>query len=65
MTSQFWPAFAVPVRPRTGSKRTDRLNDLESRMNAFLAEKERSGGSEIIDRVKASREEVRGARTRP
>jgi len=65
MTTHFWPAFAVPVRPRSGSKRTDRLNDLETRMNAFLAEKERTGCTGIVDRVKASREEVRGARTRP
>ncbi|GGB43343.1 hypothetical protein GCM10011316_14180 [Roseibium aquae] len=65
MTTTFWPTFAVPVQLRTGSKRTDRLNDLENRMNAFLAEKERTGCAEVVDRVKASREEVRNARSRP
>lgn len=60
-----WPLFAVPNRQPWPNHRQDRLSNLEHRMNEFLAEKRNAPCDDaLLDRVKASREEVRSARTR-
>lgn len=59
----FWPIFMTPFQPFAQDARRNRLNDLESRMNAFIADKRAVASVNVIDNVRASRAEVRSARS--
>lgn len=59
----FWPIFMNPFQPFAQNTRRNRLNDLETRMNAFIADKRSTASDNVIDNVRASRAEVRSARS--